>query len=66
MTITDIEKSHLDRPVWGAKAIGEVVSRSERQASYLLEKGLLPATKVGKLWTSTPRRLLGLVNGGVE
>jgi hypothetical protein len=59
----NIEISDLDRPVWGAKAIAEVVNRTERQTSYLLEKKLLPATKVGKLWTSTPRRLLGLVQG---
>jgi hypothetical protein len=48
----------LDRPAWGAKAIGRVINRTERQAFHLLEKGLLPATKVGQCWVSTPRKLL--------
>ena len=46
-----------DRVLWGAKAIGAEVDRTERQAFYLLEVGLLPGTKIGKTWTSTPRRL---------
>ena len=48
----------LDRPVWGAKAIGEVVNKSEKAAFYLLSRGLLPAEKVGESWVSTPRKLL--------
>ncbi len=48
----------LDRPVWGAEKIGEVLNRSERQTFYLLEHGLLDADKRGNRWCSTPRRLL--------
>lgn len=33
--------------VWGAAAIGAVIGRTERQASYLLERGLLPAKRIG-------------------
>jgi hypothetical protein len=47
----------LDKPIWGAKAIGEEIGRNEQQAFRLLESRLLDATKVGRLWTSTRRRL---------
>lgn len=47
-----------DRPVWGAKAIGEIANRSVRAAQYLLESGKIDGTKVGNVWTSTPRRIL--------
>lgn len=49
--------AELDRPIWGAKAIGENINRTERQTFYLLESGLLDATKVGSTWQSTPRKL---------
>jgi hypothetical protein len=52
----------LDRPVWGAEAIGRVIDRSEGEAFYLLGKGLLDATKKGGRWISTPRRLLQSLN----
>jgi hypothetical protein len=49
---------HLDIPVWGAKAIGEVINKPEKATFYLLMKGYLPAEKVGESLVSTPRRLL--------
>jgi hypothetical protein len=55
----------LDRPLWGAKAIGAEIGRSERQAYHLLENGLIPGEKVGKIWVSTPRRLRGRILGEV-
>lgn len=54
---------HLDRPIWGVPAIAEVINRSPSKVYYLLEKGHLPARKIGKLWTSTPRELLTAVTG---
>jgi hypothetical protein len=45
------------RIVWGAAAIGRVVNLSPRQAFYLLEKGLLPAQKVGARWCADERAL---------
>jgi hypothetical protein len=48
----------LDRPIWGAREIGKVINRTRQQTFHLLEKGGLPAKKVGKLWVSTPRMLL--------
>jgi hypothetical protein len=58
--ITDAKDilDQLDRPIWGAHAIGRVIGRSETEASYLLQKGLLPASKVGKYWVTTARRLM--------
>jgi hypothetical protein len=48
----------LDRPIWGAKAIGEAINRTRDQAYHLLEKGYLDADKVGGTWVSSLRRLL--------
>jgi hypothetical protein len=48
----------LDKPIWGAEAIGVVIERTEPETFYLLGNGHLDASKVGGRWTSTPRRLL--------
>lgn len=49
--------------VWGAKAIGECIGRNPRQTFYLLEKGELPARRVGNLYVASRaalrRRLVG-------
>ena len=54
----------LDRPIWGAEAIGREAGLIDadgrvdtRRAFYLLEKRLLPATKIGRQWATTRRRL---------
>jgi hypothetical protein len=45
--------------VWGARAIGEAINRSQRQTHYLLEQGLIrSARKVGSTWTATRSGLL--------
>ncbi|MGY3130877.1 hypothetical protein ACVWZM_001559 [Bradyrhizobium sp. USDA 4501] len=36
----------------GAKAIGEFIGKSERQAFYLLENHLLPGFKNGRTWNA--------------
>lgn len=46
-----------NRVLWGARAIGLEVEINERQAVKLLEKGLLPGKKIGKLWTSNSQAL---------
>jgi hypothetical protein len=38
--------------IWGAKKIGEVIGRNTRETFAMLEKGYLPAKKVGRLWVS--------------
>lgn len=43
--------------VWGAKAIGQEIRRSERATYNLLENGLLPARKIGGKWVSDANRL---------
>jgi hypothetical protein len=60
----------LDRNVWGAIDIAVAANLVDergkprvRTAYHLLSKGLLPATKVGKTWVSTPRRLRSIANG---
>jgi hypothetical protein len=51
------EQEEQDTPIWGASAISAVIRRTEREAYYLLNRGLLDATKVGKIWVSSERRL---------
>lgn len=55
-----------DKPVWGIRAIADIINRSPRQAHYLLSEGLVDAEKVGSAWVSTPRRLLKSVLGSGE
>jgi hypothetical protein len=64
-TNTSPEVADLDRPLWGASAIAQVIGRTERQVFHLLENGHLPAEKIGKIWVSTPRRLLARIVGPV-
>jgi hypothetical protein len=52
-----------DQPLWGAAAIGKPLGLDERQARHLLEKGVLPAQKIGGKWVSTRRRLRERVVG---
>ena len=52
-----------DAPIWGAVKIGAAVGLKPRSAFRLLEKGVLPGNKIGKLWCSTRRRLLQRVLG---
>jgi hypothetical protein len=33
--------------VWGARGIGEVISRPEKQVYHLVARGLLPAKRIG-------------------
>ena len=42
-----------DDLLWGVAEIAEEIRRTPRQASHLLERGLLPATKIGRRWCST-------------
>jgi hypothetical protein len=53
----------LDRPLYGAPAISREIQRSMSQTYYALERGFLPATKMGSIWVSTPRRLRDWLNG---
>jgi hypothetical protein len=59
----DQRKDDLDRPIWGAEAIAEAANLTPRQAYHALEKGYLPASKAGRKWFTTPRRLLARFTG---
>jgi hypothetical protein len=52
--------------VWGAKAIGQVINRSERETYFLLENNLLPAVRVGRKWSASRARLLARCSGDDE
>jgi hypothetical protein len=60
----------INRPLWGAEAIGREAGLIDdqgevdiRKTFYLLERKLLPATKIGRQWTSTPARIRALFAG---
>jgi hypothetical protein len=48
----------LDKPIWGAAAIGREINRTPRQAHHLLSRGLIKsARKVGSQWTANAAAL---------
>jgi len=50
--------SDNNTPVWGAKSIGAIIGRSERQAFHLLEsKALKGAKKINGMWSAIPSLL---------
>ena len=53
----------LDEPIWGAEAIANEIKRNKRATFHMLEKGLLPAERVGGRWVSTRRRLRAFFSG---
>ena len=52
-----------ETPVWGAKAIGAVIGKTERATFHLLESGALPAAKIGGQWGALPSRLRAKFTG---
>lgn len=54
---------YLDTPIWGAKAIGEVICRTARQTNHLAATKQIPVEKIGNRLVSTRRRLLARING---
>jgi hypothetical protein len=64
------DKIDPDAPIWGARAIAlaaNVVDEDGKpdmsRVFYLLQKKLLPASKVGGTWASTQRRLRSVASG---
>ena len=55
-----------DKPVWGAPNIAKVINKTTDATEHLLAKGHVDASKVGKIWVSTPRRLLASLSKPVE
>jgi hypothetical protein len=66
-------RENLDAPLWGAEAIGREAGLTHedgtvnfRAVYYALENGHLPASKIGKRWVSTLRRLRSVFAGDVS
>jgi hypothetical protein len=53
----------LEDILWGAAAIGEAIGRNTRVTYHLLERGLIPAKKLGKVWVASRKRLLQALTG---
>jgi hypothetical protein len=53
----------LDRPIWGVKAIAIAANLTKRQTYHALEKGYLPASKAGRKWVTTSRRIRSVFTG---
>ena len=53
----DHTPSLRDDILCGVKAIAGYTGNSERRTVYLLERGLLPAGKVGALWIASKAKL---------
>ena len=52
----------LDLPIWGVEDIGAAINRSESQTYYLIAQNRLPVTKVGRVYTTTLRRLRAVLD----
>jgi hypothetical protein len=49
-----------DSPLWGVQAIAAAIDRPKikrRHVYYMLEQGYLDATKIGRLWVTSRRRI---------
>jgi hypothetical protein len=57
MPIKDSDQGPPDI-VWGTNAIAAVIGRNQRQTFWMLEKGHLPARKVGGKWVASRKKLL--------
>jgi len=49
----------------GARRIAKAIGESERRTFYLLERGILPATREGNRWVTSKDRLRRFYNGDV-
>jgi hypothetical protein len=52
-----------DDVLFGAQAIADELGLELRKTFYLLERGYLPATKCGAMWTTTRSRLRRFFDG---
>jgi hypothetical protein len=63
---TNKSENRQDDPddlLWGAKAIADDLNIPLRRAFYLLEQGLIPASKIGSLWVAGRRKLRSHILG---
>jgi hypothetical protein len=57
MTSTN-ERNENIRLVWGGTEIAKIIGRSARATFHMLEKGELPAKKVGGRWVAERTKLI--------
>lgn len=55
-----------DDILFGASAIAIEIGLDVRKTFYLLERGHIPATKVGRMWTTTRSRLRRFFAGEMD
>lgn len=60
----NVENMEAEELIWGADEIAKVIDRTPRQTFHMLEKGQLPARKVGNRWVAGRGRLLRYLVGG--
>lgn len=51
------------KTLWGAKLIAAAIGKSVRQTFFLLEKGYIPARKVGAQWVADRQVLADFLRG---
>jgi hypothetical protein len=56
-TTQNSDLDELDKPVWGAEAIGALIGKPRAATFHLLETGKIPARRIGRQWVTTKRRL---------
>jgi hypothetical protein len=66
MSMEQTVEGNLDRPIWGAREISAAINQTVRQTHHMLERGYLPADKIGRRWVTTPRRLRLFFTGSVS
>jgi hypothetical protein len=49
--------------VWGAREIARLIGKTPRATFHLLEKGQLPARKIGKQWVASQKALRAHLEG---
>jgi hypothetical protein len=49
--------------LWGAEAIGAAIGKPTRATFHMLERGLLPARKIGRQWVASRTALLRALTG---
>lgn len=49
--------------IWGAKSIAQEIGKTERATYFILEKGQIPARKVGGQWVASRCQLREFFEG---
>lgn len=57
MTLTEEHSANINL-VWGATEIARLIGRSPRSTFHMLDKGELPARKVGGRWVAERSKLI--------